>query len=332
MNTSANLWTPSLRSHSGRVSSNLGDLVIEEAVSDALFNQMGLQRAATFSTKERLSADERAAIADGELTVVGGSNLLSSHMVPTPLGQPIFGLYRQWKLPSAPPLRRELADRIVLMGTGWWQDQGKCDPITAALLRRSLSSTYLHSVRDSYTLAQLQAAGVPNVVNTGCPTTWRLDPVVNTAPKGDAVLCTITDYLKAPNDDRAFLDLLSRSYQNVYLWPQGDGDAAYFDSLTRPANITLIDTDFPGVVEFMQTQRPDYVGTRLHCGVKCLQVGLRSCIIEVDNRAREMGRDLALPTVARGDLDGLERWIQSGRSQPLTLPLDAIATWQDQFS
>ena len=67
-----------------------------------------------------------------------------------------------------------------------------------------LDSTYLHSVRDSYTEKKLKQIGIDNVINTSCPTMWRLtEEFCSHIPckKQDTVVTTITDYRK--NIERA---------------------------------------------------------------------------------------------------------------------------------
>jgi polysaccharide pyruvyl transferase WcaK-like protein len=75
----------------------------------------------------------------------------------------------------------------------------------------------------------------------------------------------------------------------------------------------------------------DYIGTRLHGGIFALNHGRRGLILEVDNRAKEMGKDFGLPTVVRTDLERIRAWID--RSHPFQIRLDqaAIGRWRDQF-
>ena len=55
----------------------------------------------------------------------------------------------------------------------------------------------------------------------------------------------------------------------------------------------------------------DYVGTRLHAGVRAMQKGRRSIILSIDNRAREMGKDYNLNVIERNDIYKLEEYIYS---------------------
>jgi polysaccharide pyruvyl transferase WcaK-like protein len=75
----------------------------------------------------------------------------------------------------------------------------------------------------------------------------------------------------------------------------------------------------------------DYVGTRLHAGVLCLEHRVRTLIVSIDNRAREIAADTGLPCVARTDRAGLMHWIDGNEKTNLRLPKDEISTWRRQF-
>ena len=55
-------------------------------------------------------------------------------------------------------------------------------------------------------------------------------------------------------------------------------------------------------------------------------------IVEIDNRATEMGRDFDLPTVRRDDIAGLEERIDTDSTIELRLPNEAIESWRAQFN
>ena len=75
----------------------------------------------------------------------------------------------------------------------------------------------------------------------------------------------------------------------------------------------------------------DYVGNRLHGGIRALQHGRRAIIVEIDNRAQEMGRDFNLPTVARDDFARLEAMIDGDLAIAVTPPVEAIARWKSSL-
>ena len=75
----------------------------------------------------------------------------------------------------------------------------------------------------------------------------------------------------------------------------------------------------------------DYVGLRLHGGIRAMQCGRRAIILEVDNRAREMGKDFALPTVERGALEEIDGLITCPFQICLQPPLERVNRWKRQF-
>lgn len=315
------LWSPGIQNHGGGPSANLGDLIIEQAVMHELHKIMGTKmRLEKISTHQRLGPGERKLVNAADSVIVGGSNLLSSYM----------DGYFQWDLTMANAL---YVHRAILMGAGWWKDQGRCNRYTQALLWSVLSWKGLHSVRDSQALAHLQAIGIRNVVNTGCPTMWEfIDQDTSTirVNKGNAALVMLTDYYPEPEADRKLLKLLSSSYEKVYFWPQGKGDRDYAQEL----GFTGIMLDY-SVESLDQVLREepllDYLGTRLHGGVRCLKSEKRCLTIEVDNRAREISRDTGLPTVKRDDFEKMQNWIQGSEPVRLKLPKEEITRWRSQF-
>jgi hypothetical protein len=70
----------------------------------------------------------------------------------------------------------------------------------------------------------------------------------------------------------------------------------------------------------------DYIGTRLHAGIRALQVGARSTIVVIDNRAAEIGRETGIPTVSRSLLDSDEALFGT-RTVEVTMPHEEIDLW-----
>jgi polysaccharide pyruvyl transferase WcaK-like protein len=243
--------------------------------------------------------------------------------------------YFQWDLTLANALR---VRRAVLMGCGWWRDQGRANRYTRVLLASVLHWRFRHSVRDSQARAQLEAINpgplrLLRPLNTGCPTMWSfLDQhqVTCRTTKADAALVMLTDYDRDPAADRALLQLLAENYSSVAFWPQGRDDLAYarelgFEGLVLERSLAALDrflADHPLL---------DYVGTRLHGGIRCLKAGARCLILTIDNRARTIAHDTGLPTAARGDRPALQSWIGGAPAAQLTLPAEAIQSWRRQF-
>lgn len=319
------LYTPGLKNHEGSFSDNLGDLIIQEAVTreiHALFDSVDWVKLPShiFPTSEHVKTIHAC-----DLAVVGGSNLLESEM----------NKHKKWKV----SWRQQLfAPNPVLLGVGWRVYQDSPNLYTCLLLQQVLSKKWWHSVRDSFTLKQLKAAGIKQVLNTGCPTMWpfmdfRFDKIPCT--KADTALAMITDYEADPIADRKLLALLAAQYENVLLWPQGSGDETYLLELIQglEGKFTMLEHSFDAFLSLLSSDLSfDYIGTRLHGGIKCLLSGRRSLIIEIDNRAAEIARDTQLPTVERTDFEFMQNWINQSAVPNIHLNESAIVQWRSQFN
>jgi hypothetical protein len=315
------LLDPSITSRDGLPPGNLGDLIIRQAVMRELHELLPNFEWVSVPTQMPLTADELELAAGSDLLIIGGTNLLSSHMQQ----------YRQWHIS---PTEAARLHRVVLMGVGWWQYQDEPDSYTQSVLLSALSPRLPQSVRDNYTSQKLRGIGLSNVVNTGCPTMWRLTPdlldIIPTS-KADDVLLMLTDYNKNRPVDRQLLDLLFSQYKRVYFWPQGSGDARYLAEFSS-ATIVL-DRSLAGLEQLLMRSEPiDYIGTRLHGGIKCLEYGRRSLVLGIDNRAAEIAGDTGLPVVGRSDLDSLRSWIADSKPIRLTINGAAVEKWKRELS
>lgn len=226
------------------------------------------------------------------------------------------------------------------MGVGWWQYQGKVGAQTKSFLRQILGSGFLHSVRDSYTLSKLEEVGIRNAVNTGCPTMWSLNPEhlkkITRTPSSKIVF-TLTDYAKNPSDDlQLVLGLLKRA-DKIYFWPQGVEDLGYLRNLLtgRSSELSKIEVLPPNVsaLDNLLESEPDveYVGTRLHAGIRALQKFKRASIVGVDNRALEISRDTGLSVLPRHEINQLDSFLDRNSAVELTLNWEGIEAWISQI-
>ena len=258
------------------------------------------------------------------IVFVCGTNLLTSHIEQ----------WWNWRLPDG--LRRKLKYRnVILLGVGWKNYEDKCSDYSRMIYRCILNPSILHSVRDSYTEEKLKAAGIKNVINTGCPTMWRLTPEFCASiphSKAKNVITTVTDYRRDAEHDNQMLDILSRNYETVYLWIQGRSDEEYLQSLRLPTNLQLIPASLDAYERYLTKVNVDYVGTRLHAGIFALNHHIRSVIVAVDNRATEMARDTNLMGVQRKDIASeLEKWIVSSWETKIKIKQDNINQFREQF-
>ncbi len=304
---------------------NLGDAIIMDAASRVVTTLFPRRQPISLPTHLRPGWHGLDLQRATSLLVACGTNLLHAHM----------GLVQQWRVG---PLAAARMRPVVLLGVGWRSHASRrTDPYTRWLLRRLLSPHHLHSVRDSYSEARLREAGVDNVINTGCPTLWQLTAShcrQIPATKGRDAVFVVTDYSRNREADAALLDKTLRSYRRVYFWAQGRDDVAYRDSLPGGERTHLLPRNLAAYDALLadSSQSIDYVGTRLHGGIRALQHGRRSLIVGVDHRALSMGRDFQLPVVDRyADQAVVDRWIAEDRPTEVQPPWEAIGRWRAQF-
>jgi polysaccharide pyruvyl transferase WcaK-like protein len=274
------------------------------------------------ATHEKISRPTYSIVKNSDLSFVGGTNLISSNM----------NSYNQWKINLVDSL---FLNDIILMGVGWWQYQKDANFYTRYLLKSVLNNEMLHSVRDSYTENMLKKSGFNNVINTSCATMWRLDEEHCLGiPKGKAekVVATLTDYNKDLKNDLALIQLLSRSYSEVFIWPQGSGDMDYIESLGVKNMATVLPPNLEAYNAILEAEESiDFVGTRLHAGIRAMQKQRRTIILGIDNRAFEKARDFNITVCPRDDLQKIESLIKSNFSTQINLPTENINRWKSQF-
>ncbi len=302
---------------------NLGDLIISEAVSTEIKQIFPTYQKVKFPSQLYTDFDTRTKLEQQDVVFVGGTNLLASNL----------DVRHQWKV--HPGLKRRNKLNMVLMGTGWWQYQSSPNNYTINLLNSILSSTYTHSVRDGYTMNKLKGIGLKNVVNTGCPTMWGLSkshckniPVF----KSTNVVTTLTCYKQDVEKDRRMLEILANKYARVMVWIQGLEDVEYLNSLNlKFNNIELIPPTIEHFNDTLSQPEIDYVGTRLHAGIRALQLNKRTIIIAVDNRAVEIGKDTNLNVIPRSELERVHDFIDHEYVTAINLPEETIKEWKAQF-
>lgn len=234
--------------------------------------------------------------------------------------------------------RRDVHVRdVVLFGVGWWQYQS--EPVnlyTRRLLEGALHHGVAHSVRDSYTAKRLQELGF-DAINTGCPTIWSVNPAHCRAipdRKADAVVLTLTAWKRDIEADRALFEIVARNYQTIKFWPQQFDDYDYAREVcgAQFERLQIISPALEAYDEVLQSEEIDFIGNRLHGGIRALQHQRRAIVVTVDNRATEMGRDFNLPICLKAEVETkLEALINSQWQSSVTPDHAAIETWKRQF-
>lgn len=275
--------------------SNLGDLIIRDSVVSWLAAGGILPNA--IHSSQFVPARGRRDLLSGERPIiVGGTNLLPFRMKGD----------AQFPLPAV--AKEQLKSRLVLFGVGWrrYSDTWGVDPegTTAAILSRE----FPHGVRDSYTRNKLAEIGIPSTL-IGCPTLWSIPRSLREFDGGVA-LVTLTDYSPQRTRDRALLDYVRRNFDRAYLQPLGPADARLAVQEHCWDARHVLPCSLKQMSRFLAEERPVYVGTRLHGGIRAMQQGLPAAIVEIDCRAAEMGRDFGLHTCEES-LKGLDTAVQA---------------------
>ena len=303
---------------------NVGDEIIMDAVYHELNEVFNEAMFLKIPSHEVIGISSLSLIRHSEFGIVGGSNILSSSM----------NKYKQWKISLLQSFL--IKNKALLLGVGWRNYQEKPNLITRKLLKNLLNREYLHSVRDSYTEKKLKEEGFQNVINTSCPTMWQLTPehcAQIPSQKSDTVIFTLTDYSKDQVSDTFLVNALLTNYKEVYYWVQSRKDLIYLNELVTDTNrIKIIAPSLKASTDFLESNDCDYVGTRLHGGIRALQFKKRAIIVGVDNRAIEKKKDFNLNVIERKDLkNNLEGMINTEFETKINIPMENIEKWKSQF-
>lgn len=302
-------------------SDNCGDGIIMENCMLQLSDCMDVAALQHIPTHRLPTEEEKQQLRASRKKILCGTNILSGHM----------RSYGLWRLGADVSPYRE----TILMGVGFDSKDDSFDRYTQQLLRTILSKNVFHSVRDSFSEQKLKSMGIPNVLNTGCPTMWNLTPERCAAipvVKATNAICTVTDYCRDKANDKAMLDVLLDSYEKVYLWLQGKDDLAYIRELGYEGKLILVPSTLADYDTVLEQSDLDYVGTRLHAGIRALSKGHRSQIISIDNRAECISADTGLPILKREDVRlMLKERLSRNFETNITLPRENIIRWKGQF-
>lgn len=300
-------------------SDNLGDQIIMENCKNNF--PVCIKQWFHVPTHRFPTEGELKKLNNSKMKLLCGTNILSGHM-------DSYGLWRMSK-------QYGVYKNTILMGVGFDSANKMVNSFTRRLFKIILNKNYMHSVRDSFSEKQLKSMGIKNVLNTGCPTMWKLtEEHCKTIPvvKGANVICTITDYCQDVRNDRDMIEILNKNYDQVYLWIQGENDLEYANKLDIYDKVIVIQDGLSGYDEILKMDDLDYVGTRLHAGIRALSAGHRSIIIAIDNRAKAISEDTNLPIINREDIElYLNEKIQSNFETKIVLQTENIEKWKSQF-
>jgi polysaccharide pyruvyl transferase WcaK-like protein len=293
---------------------NLGDEIIMQAVNDVIHEIFPDARVFRLPSHEALSRMSYYFLRQSDLCLIGGTNVLAS---------------KGWRIRWFDSI---FLRHAICFGVTWGGVSPKPSFRDRLLLRRVLDAGQIHSVRDSFTKTLLDQIGVASV-STSCPTMWMLGPEHCAAVphrKAKNVLFTLTGYRCDPLVDRAMIDILKRHYKTLHFFPQMHGDYAYFQDL-KVKDVRVIGPNLRSYDKLLANEEVDYVGSRLHGGIRALQFKKRTLVIGVDHRSAEIANDTGLPVLRRTDMKELETWIAGSAPTRINLPTENIANWKSNL-
>ncbi len=301
---------------------NTGDEIIMESVNEIISEIFSDSYIFRVSSHDALSERTRSFIRKSSWCFIGGTNLLSSDFKPWSL----------WKL-DALAANALGSSRTICLGTGWNDYMLPPNEDSQKLLRTALSNKYIHAARDRYTQSHLESLGLASVF-TSCPTTWALTPSVCSkipARKSGTAIITLSAWRAEVELDRNWINIVKKSYEKVVFFSQMQEDFEYLQSIGF-TDIPVVAATVQAYDRYLESNVVDFIGTRLHGGIRALQKGRRAVILSIDNRAAEMGKDTGLPVLPRADCMALSKWIGESSTVKLDLPYEAIERWKNQFT
>lgn len=300
---------------------NVGDQIIMESCLSQFPSDLLARELKHVPTHREPTEKEQRELSSAETKILCGTNALSGKM----------RSYGLWHMNANVGIYKN----TILMGVGFDSNSNEFDVYTKLLFRTILSPKHIHSVRDKFSEAMLKNMGIRNVIYTGCPTMWNITPeLCSRIPKAkaDKVVCTLTDYNRNLIADQALLNILSECYKRVFLWPQGIEDKEYFEQVKLNNNVEIVSEGLEKYDEILKLKSIDYVGTRLHAGIRALTREHRTIIISIDNRAKNISADTGLPIIERGDIMSLlSPKINSEFVTKIQMPIDNINRWKNQI-
>jgi len=321
---------------------NLGDYIIIESINreiESIANEVMYSNDVSvfvhnIPTHSRLTAEAKRLLSRKRvIKIIGGSDLFRLHYLP-------LAKYNQWKI-SAVDLKL-FNNCTILFGVGTTIVEEQSSSLikylskfySKIMWKKILASDVLHSVRDRETLLYLNDLGFENVVNTGCPTLWDLTPQhVRSIPKykSESVIFTLTGHSDVSlKESINVLGVLINNYEKIYFWPQSENDYLVFKNLLSKlptfilGRINILPPNIVAYDRFLKSHSVDYIGFRIHAGIRALQFKKRAIIIAVDSRALSFKRDFNLPVIVADEINNLDSIINENLNIKVTLDYKGI--------
>ncbi|EDP10488.1 polysaccharide pyruvyl transferase family protein [Amedibacillus dolichus] len=317
------LFDPSIRSL------NMGDHIIMKSAKDELkeiISDKFLIHCATHQPPVTCYQNTRLnpkikIYDDAQFKFICGSNLLWKNLM---IPRPTFNVNL---------FNTKIYENSILMGVGTNSSNKNANLYTRIIYNRILSEKFYHSVRDERTKRFVESLGF-KAINTGCPTMWKFNKeFCKQIPthKSSKVVFTLTDYSQEQREDQELINILVKNYEKVYFWLQGASDEEYFDSLANTKGIIKVAPTLEAYEAILNEGDIDYVGTRLHAGMYAMQHKVRTIILAIDNRVRDMKETYHINTVERTDINSLDSLVNSTITTQISINENNINEWMSQF-
>lgn len=302
---------------------NLGDSIILDSIEYEMKDVFKDNFIVDVSSHLPVSFIFTRLLENADYKFVCGSNLLSGRIENV--------LARQWAISL---LNAKKLGPAILVGAGWQKYNDNPNFYTKKVYQKILSNEYIHSVRDEYTESCLRKCGINNVISTACPSMWRFTPEFCEAipqKKANSVVTTITDYSVDIEKDKQMIETLLSLYENVYVWLQGYKDEAYLNELTSDERLKRVAPNLKAFDDVLDMEDIEFVGTRLHAGMRALQHQKRSVILSIDNRAKELNKNYNINIIEREEVGSLKDYLLSDIKTNINIPIEEITLWKNQF-
>ena len=282
-----------------------------QAVNEVIHEMFPDARVFRLPSHEALSRRSYYFLRQSDMCFIGGTNILAS---------------KGWRLRWFDSI---FLTNAICFGVTWGGLGPRPSFRDRILLRRLLDGRQIHSVRDRFTQQFLEQIGIVSL-STSCPTMWKLSPEHCAAippEKARNVVFTLTAYLRDPKADREMIDILKKNYETLHFFPQMHGDYTYFQGLNI-RDVRVIGQNLHSYDHLLANEEVDYVGSRLHGGIRALQFKKRTLVIGIDHRSVAIANDTGLPVLQRKELHKLESWITARVPTQIKLPAENITNWK----
>ena len=141
----------------------------------------------------------------------------------------------------------------------------------------------------------------------------------------------MTGVQRDPKIDQKLIDILQKNYKEVFFYDQTIWDMEYFLGMRNIEGIKIVGSSLSEYGDVLDSGNIEYVGTRLHGGVFAMQHKVRSLIVNIDNRARNMSKVNNFNIIERDDIEELEDKINSRFETNVRMDYELLDNWLSQF-